>query len=160
LSEAVEWPETGRPRRCAVSSFGISGTNAHAVLEQAPVDEGAEEMSEQGTTAPAVSPGGAPGAVPWVVSGRGEPAVREQARALVARVETAAPRPRPADIGFSLVTTRALFENRAVMVGAHHEELLAAVGALGAGHSSAELVEGVADVEGRTVFVFPGQGSQ
>ncbi|MFD7896773.1 type I polyketide synthase [Streptomyces sp. NPDC059743] len=152
LSEAVEWPETGRPRRCAVSSFGISGTNAHAVLEQAPVDEGAEETSEQSTTAP--------GAVPWVVSGRGEPAVREQARALVARVETAAPRPRPVDIGFSLVTTRALFENRAVMVGTDHEELLAAAGALGAGHSSAELVEGVADVEGKTVFVFPGQGSQ
>uniref|UniRef100_UPI000A4E9160 type I polyketide synthase n=1 Tax=Streptomyces lushanensis TaxID=1434255 RepID=UPI000A4E9160 len=156
LSEAQEWPGTGRPRRCAVSSFGISGTNAHAVLEQAPVEEGAEEAPERDTAAP----GTVSGALPWVVSGRGEPAVREQARALVARLETATPRPRPADVGFSLVTTRALFENRAVMVGTDHRELLTAAGALGAGHSSAELVEGVADVEGRTVFVFPGQGSQ
>ncbi|MFE4176396.1 type I polyketide synthase [Streptomyces sp. NPDC056909] len=168
LSEPVEWPETGRPRRCAVSSFGISGTNAHALLEQAPAEERAEEASEPGGAdpgaAPGVSPGVSPGAalaaVPWVVSGRGEPAVREQARALVTRLEASTPAPRPADIGFSLVTTRALFEHRAVMVGTDHEQLLAATGALAAGHSTTELVEGVADVVGRTVFVFPGQGSQ
>ncbi|MFB7274810.1 type I polyketide synthase [Streptomyces sp. NPDC056244] len=155
LSEAVEWPDTGRPRRCAVSSFGISGTNAHAVLEQAPADQepesGPEEAPELG--APATGP------VPWVVSGRGASALRDQAEALVSWLETA-PRPRPADTGLSLVSTRALFEHRAVAVGTDHDELLAAAQALAAGRSSAELAEGVADVEGKTVFVFPGQGSQ
>ncbi|MFF1960072.1 type I polyketide synthase [Streptomyces sp. NPDC058220] len=155
LSEAVEWPETGRPRRCAVSSFGISGTNAHALLEEAPAAEEAEPQAEPVPVAG--------GVVPWVVSGRGRSAVRDQATALASWAATGAEtgqQPRPADVGFSLVSSRSVFDHRAVVVGEDHDELLAGARALGAAESWAGLVDGVADVEGKTVFVFPGQGSQ
>ncbi|RYJ29958.1 malonyl CoA-acyl carrier protein transacylase [Streptomyces sp. L-9-10] len=155
LTEAVQWPETGRPRRCAVSSFGISGTNAHALLEQAPVPAEAEAAGD-GEDAPAPFAGPA---VPWVVSGRGEAAVRDQASALVARLEND-PSARPADVGHSLLSSRSVFENRAVVVGADRAGLLDGARALGTGQSWPDLVSGLADVEGRTVFVFPGQGSQ
>ncbi|WP_198533362.1 type I polyketide synthase, partial [Streptomyces sp. AcH 505] len=153
LSEAVEWPERGRPRRAAVSSFGISGTNAHALLEEAPAAEEAEPSAE-----PPVEPAAvAGGVVPWVVSGRGRSAVRDQATALGSRAEAAAS---PLDVGYSLVSSRSVFDHRAVLVGEGSDELLTGARALGAGESWAGLVEGVADVEGKTVFVFPGQGSQ
>ncbi|MFD8922222.1 type I polyketide synthase [Streptomyces sp. NPDC059569] len=155
LTEAVRWPETGRPRRCAVSSFGISGTNAHALLEQAPVPAEAEAAGD-GEDAPVPFAGPA---VPWVVSGRGEAAVRDQASALVARLEND-PSARPADVGHSLLSSRSVFENRAVVVGADRAGLLDGARALGTGQAWPDLVSGLADVEGRTVFVFPGQGSQ
>ncbi|MFD3916642.1 type I polyketide synthase [Streptomyces sp. NPDC058603] len=155
LTEAVRWPETGRPRRCAVSSFGISGTNAHALLEQAPVGAEAEAAGD-GEDAPVPFAGPA---VPWVVSGRGEAAVRDQASALVARLEND-PSARPADVGHSLLSSRSVFENRAVVVGAERAGLLDGARALGTGQAWPDLVSGLADVEGRTVFVFPGQGSQ
>ncbi|WP_229860003.1 polyketide synthase, partial [Streptomyces anandii] len=63
LSDTVAWPETGEPRRAAVSSFGFSGTNAHVVLEQAPPVEVPEEVGEPEPVA-----GFGEGAV-WVLSG-------------------------------------------------------------------------------------------
>ncbi|GED83720.1 type I polyketide synthase [Streptomyces sp. 6-11-2] len=154
LSEATAWPETGRPRRAAVSSFGISGTNAHAVLEQAPVpagDAGAEDAPQR----PAV----VPGALPWLLSAHSEQALRDQAAALVTRLD-ADTEPRPQDVGHSLLSSRALLERRAVVVATGRDDLLTGSRALAEGQSWSGLVEGAADVEGRTVFVFPGQGSQ
>ncbi|MFB6955995.1 type I polyketide synthase [Streptomyces sp. NPDC056309] len=154
LSEATDWPETGRPRRAAVSSFGISGTNAHAVLEQAPVpaeDAGAEDAPQQ----PAV----VPGALPWLLCAHSEQALRDQAAALVTRLD-ADTEPRPQDVGHSLLSSRALLERRAVVGAAGRDDLLTGSRALAEGQSWSGLVDGTADVEGRTVFVFPGQGSQ
>ncbi|MFB7114742.1 type I polyketide synthase [Streptomyces sp. NPDC056291] len=154
LSEATDWPESGRPRRAAVSSFGISGTNAHAVLEQAPVpaeDAGAEDAPQQ----PAV----VSGALPWLLSAHSEQALRDQAAALVTRLD-ADTEPRPQDVGQSLLSSRALLERRAVVVAAGRDDLLTGSRALAGGQSWSGLVEGAADVDGRTVFVFPGQGSQ
>ncbi|MFJ5953626.1 type I polyketide synthase, partial [Streptomyces noursei] len=149
LTEAREWPVTGRPRRAAVSSFGISGTNAHALLEQAPEPAPASDTA----------PGEPAAALPWIVSGHTERALRDQATALAARVETD-PELRPQDVGHTLLSARALLERRAVVVAPDRTELLTGTQALAAGHSAHSLVEGVADVAGRTVFVFPGQGSQ
>ncbi|MGW2162273.1 type I polyketide synthase, partial [Nonomuraea sp. NPDC001699] len=104
LAEAAEWPETGHPRRAGVSSFGISGTNAHVILEQGPVVE------EPVGTAGGVGPHGT---VPWVVSAKSEEALRAQAGRLLAHVDGL----RPVDVGYSLATTRSMFEHRAVVVG-------------------------------------------
>ncbi|WP_425474062.1 type I polyketide synthase [Streptomyces qinzhouensis] len=149
LTEAVPWPETGRPRRAAVSSFGISGTNAHAILEQAP-DDGAVEVSaaDDGVL------------VPWVLSGRGADGVRAQAARLHAWL-LERPEDRPVDIGHSLLSSRSLFEDRLVVLGSGRESLLDGLAAAAEGAPWPGLVQSSADVSvGRCVFVFPGQGSQ
>ncbi|MCX4784659.1 SDR family NAD(P)-dependent oxidoreductase [Streptomyces sp. NBC_01221] len=130
LTESRAWPEVERPRRAAVSSFGISGTNAHVILEQAPPSE----------TVPVAATRQAPGPVPWVVSAKSDAALRAQVERLRSFV---AERPEldPVDVGWSLATTRAGLEHRAVLAG------------------GGTLAEGVA-AEGRTAFLFTGQGSQ
>ncbi|OPF73137.1 polyketide synthase, partial [Streptomyces antioxidans] len=151
LTEPVEWPHLERPRRAAVSSFGISGTNAHLILEQAPE---ADVPTEQ------VSPD--VGTVPWVLSARSARALRGQAAALARRM-AADPGPSIAEVGWSLATTRSVFDHRAVAVGETREELVAAVEALATGGAHPGLVHsGGAAVAGGLgpVLVFPGQGSQ
>ncbi|MFH9227189.1 type I polyketide synthase [Streptomyces lydicus] len=155
LTEEREWPsEAGRVRRAGVSSFGISGTNAHLVLEEPPAAE-VEELpvvAEPGASASVV--------VPWVVSGRGEGALRAQAGRLRSFVE-ARPELEPADIAYSLVTSRAAVENRAVVLGTDRSGLLEGLGAVSRGEvPAAGVVEGAVREAGRTVLVFPGQGSQ
>ncbi|WNE94540.1 SDR family NAD(P)-dependent oxidoreductase [Streptomyces luomodiensis] len=148
LNEPVEWPRLERPRRAAVSSFGISGTNAHLILEQAPEEE------------PPVSC--EMGVVPWVVSGRSVAALRGQAAALAEWVGGASELS-SVDVGWSLVTARSVFEHRAVVVGADRVELLAGVEALAGGVSHPGVVQsGAAVLTGGVgpVLVFPGQGSQ
>ncbi|MFD9407351.1 SDR family NAD(P)-dependent oxidoreductase [Streptomyces sp. NPDC059989] len=147
LTEERAWPDTDRARRAAVSSFGISGTNAHVILEHAP-----QAAPETAGTAPAVTP--------WILSARGTGALHGQAEALrgLAGAEDA---PRTQDIGLSLAGTRALHENRAVVLGADRDSLLAALDTLAAGGSDGAVVTGSATAtRDKTVFVFPGQGSQ
>ncbi|MGW3572531.1 type I polyketide synthase, partial [Streptomyces sp. NPDC000941] len=153
LTESVEWPEHSRPRRAAVSSFGLSGTNAHTIIEQAPLPE--EPPSADTRPEPVVTPA----ALPWVVSAKTAAALRGQAAGLLARVE-ADLELEPVDVGYSLVSTRSVLEHRAVVVGGDREELLSGLRALGDDDPAVGVVRGVADVEGRSVFVFPGQGSQ
>ncbi|MFF9352726.1 type I polyketide synthase, partial [Streptomyces sp. NPDC014734] len=148
LTEPVEWPETGRPRRAAVSSFGISGTNAHTIIEQAPAEE----------PAPAEKPVAAPGVLPWVLSGRSPAALRDQAAKLAAVLEADADL-RPADIGHSLATTRAVHDERALLVAADRDGGVRALTALATGQDHPHLAQG-SGTAGRTAFVFPGQGSQ
>ncbi|WP_208974160.1 type I polyketide synthase, partial [Streptomyces malaysiensis] len=120
LTEPVEWPRLERPRRAAVSSFGISGTNAHLILEQAPEGDVESVSSEVG------------GVVPWVVSARSAEALRGQAAGLVERVGGGSGLS-VVDVGWSLVSTRSVFEHRAVVVGEGCGELVAGLEALAGG---------------------------
>ncbi|MCF2527158.1 type I polyketide synthase [Yinghuangia soli] len=146
LTEARDWPETGRPRRAAVSAFGVSGTNAHVILELP--DAAGEERADRDDT------GTADALVPWAVTGTTEAALRAQAERLSALGSAD-----PVDVGWSLATTRTAFGERAVVIG-QGTELPAGLAALAAGEASPAVVRGRADASGKTVFVFPGQGSQ
>ncbi|WP_326756098.1 SDR family NAD(P)-dependent oxidoreductase [Streptomyces hirsutus] len=149
LTEAVDWPESGRPRRAGVSSFGGSGTNAHVVLEQAPAPQPAEEP----TTSDAV--------LPWLLSARSEAALKEQAQRLAHRVETADLS--ALDVAHTLATGRAALEERAVVIGADRSALLAGLHALARGERPATVTRGLTespDAPVDPVFVFPGQGAQ
>ncbi|UOZ02692.1 type I polyketide synthase [Amycolatopsis sp. WQ 127309] len=141
LTEAHDWPLVDRPRRAAVSSFGMSGTNAHAVIEQAP-DFAPESR--------------AIGRVPLLVSGTDAEAVRAQARQLLAHWD-AAPHVTPAELAVASATTRAALPARAALLATGRDELRAALGALGSGEAGA--VTGTA-TGGRLAFLFTGQGSQ
>ncbi|MGW4073304.1 type I polyketide synthase, partial [Streptomyces asiaticus] len=157
LTESTPWPETGEPRRAGVSSFGVSGTNAHVILEQAPEAEAAEAEAEEPADGGVA---GIAGPVAWVVSGKTDAALREQAgrlREFVAeRAELGA-----ADVALSLATTRYAFEQRAVVTGASREELLERLAAVAEGDKLPGVVWGKdAETPGRSVFVFPGQGAQ
>ena len=133
-----EWPERDRPRRSAVSSFGLSGTNAHVILEGAP-----EQPPPDRERVPAAGP--------WVLSAKTPAALAAQAERLLA----AAPDGPAGDVGYSLAVTRAALEHRAAVFGDHR----AGLGALAAGREASNVVRGIA-TSGRVVFVFPGQGSQ
>ncbi|AOS63728.1 type I polyketide synthase [Actinoalloteichus hymeniacidonis] len=152
LQSERDWPSDGRPRRAGVSSFGISGTNAHVIVEQAPV---AEEP------AAAVVPAEEIGAtLPWVLSARSEPALRGQARRLLAHL---ADRPElsAADVGLSLATTRTALEHRVALLGGDRDELSTRLTAFAedTADQDADVIEAAA-TPGPVVFVFGGQGGQ
>ncbi|MFJ9953652.1 SDR family NAD(P)-dependent oxidoreductase [Kitasatospora sp. NPDC091207] len=152
LADSRPWTADGAPRRGAVSSFGISGTNAHVIVEQAP----AAPAALAALAAPTAPTAPASGVVPWVLSARSLPALRAQAARLAER-----PADDPARVAAALVATRSAFEHRAVVVGAGPEDLDAALRALAAGEPHTRAVFGERTEEpGEVVFVFPGQGSQ
>ncbi|MFJ4923954.1 SDR family NAD(P)-dependent oxidoreductase, partial [Streptomyces sp. NPDC088725] len=138
LNEAMAWPETGRPRRAAVSSFGVSGTNAHVIVEQAPpvTETAADAPVDEATTELTV--------VPWVLAGRSAAALEAQRARLTAFIERN-PGVEPADVGYSLAAGRSVFEHRSVL--------------LADGTDATEVAKGVAG-EGLLAVLFSGQGSQ
>ncbi len=145
LTERAEWPDTGRPRRAGVSAFGISGTNAHVVLEQAPPVTAPDEPTVE------------LGMVPWVVSGKTTAALRAQAARLLPQAGDQAVS--MADVGFSLATSRSSLGHRAVVLTEGRDSAVHGLSALASGVPCAGVVEGMAGA-GRTAFLFPGQGSQ
>ncbi len=157
LAEERPWRANGKPRRAGISSFGVSGTNAHLILEEAPA------------SAPAPDPGGSPppvltGATAWLVSARGEGGLGAQARQLTQFLADSAELD-AAEVALAL-RARAQLEQRAAIVGADREQLLAGLSALAAGEPAANLVRGSLPAGsggvagGGVVFLFPGQGSQ
>ncbi|MET7575711.1 acyltransferase domain-containing protein, partial [Streptomyces sp. NPDC005492] len=158
LTEQQPWPETGHPRRAGVSSFGVSGTNAHVILEAAPSADTAPEDAGPQDAADAQRAAIGTQTV-WVVSGRSADAVAAQAERLLARVEQDGGLD-PADVAYSLLRSRSLFDHRAVVVGADTDELAAGLRALAAGESAAGVAQGVARNGRRVAVLFTGQGAQ
>ncbi|MEU7620503.1 type I polyketide synthase [Micromonospora rifamycinica] len=171
LTEGQPWPDHGdRPRRAAVSSFGASGTNAHVILESHPgvADIAATPAPAHhratGTAPPAPTghqPAEPAGGDPlWVLSGRTEAALREQARRLHAHLTSRTP-PEPADaVARALVRSRAALPHRAAVLGRDDTARLDALRALAEGRDTPGLVTGRAVPERSVAFLFTGQGSQ
>ncbi|WP_141713875.1 ketoacyl-synthetase C-terminal extension domain-containing protein, partial [Streptomyces sp. AVP053U2] len=153
LTEPVEWEQGSGRRRAGVSSFGISGTNAHVVLEQPEYERADEEDGGSGGLASL-----APGVVPWVLSGKTEAALHAQAARLLARVE-AAPELSAVDLGRSLATQRSVFDHRAVVLADDRESAVRGLAAVCVGESDPAAIVGATE-QGRTAFLFSGQGSQ
>jgi polyketide synthase 12 len=169
LTEEVSWRRNGEQRRAGISSFGISGTNAHLIVEEAPPIEtsGAsngvkaldDAAQERHAAADAVGESGALGVLPWIVSGKGDAALRDQAAQMLAHAR-GLPELGLGDVGYSLAA-RPAFEHRAVILGSHRGELLDGLGALARGDLAPSVVSGVVRPDaGKIVFIFPGQGPQ
>ncbi|MFI1389095.1 SDR family NAD(P)-dependent oxidoreductase [Streptomyces griseoaurantiacus] len=138
------WPDRGRPRRAAVSAFGVSGTNAHVLLEQSPDEPG---PAPERTDGPAV----------WAFAAKTPAALRAYAARLRTLAEEAAD---PAAVGRALRGSRTDFAERAVVFGADRDELVRGLEAVATGTNTGRAVVGTARHDPGPVFVFPGQGSQ
>ncbi|MEV5576839.1 type I polyketide synthase [Spirillospora sp. NPDC052269] len=150
LATAAEpWPHTGRARRAAVSSFGISGTNAHVILEQAPEPEPVEEAGTLAATPLA----------PWTLSARDDRALRAQARRLIAWAERN-PNADPVDVAVALTTRRTALPLRAAVHGTDRTSLLAGLMALAAGTPTPDVAVARAHADGGLGVLFTGQGTQ
>ncbi|MFF3856147.1 type I polyketide synthase [Micromonospora sp. NPDC002575] len=152
LTESRPWPEG--TRRAAVSSFGVSGTNAHVILEEPPTAPAADPVEPSAGPAPE-------GPLPLLISAHDEPALRDVARDLITRL-AADPPPRPLDVAYSLATTRATLAHRAVVVGTDRAELTRGLDAVARGGllPGNVVLDRAAPEPGGLAYLFTGQGSQ
>ncbi|MGO9759823.1 MAG: benzoate-CoA ligase family protein, partial [Solirubrobacteraceae bacterium] len=172
LTEELDWPGNGEPRRAGVSAFGVSGTNAHVILEEPPASQPVTHAAgaranghvRLGLPAADVDAGArsafAVEALPWLLSGKSRRALLAQARRLREHL-LAHPQLGVADIGLSLAS-RSAFAHRAILLGGERQSLLDTLGALAADERSPGLIEARAPVPAgaRTAFLFTGQGAQ
>ncbi|MER5556559.1 type I polyketide synthase [Streptomyces sp. NPDC002793] len=156
LAEERPWPRSDRPRRAGISSFGLSGTNAHVILSEAPDPD--PRLPDPATAPEPVRPAVAPAVVPCLVSGRTADALAAQADRLAAALD-ARPNLHPLDVGRTLATSRSPLEHRAVVLAGDRDGLAAGLTALATGRTPAGVLRGEAG-DARTAFLFTGQGSQ
>ena len=158
LAESVPWPRDGRPRRAGVSAFGLSGTNAHLIFEEAPAPSPSpapDGPAASRTRSRSVPPGRA---IPWVLSARDGAALGERAEGLLGCLEDAPCE--PIDVGLSLATRSALGQ-RAVVVGADRERLLEGLQAVARAKPGAGVYGGkLPPRPGPLAIMFTGQGAQ
>ncbi|MGW1054880.1 type I polyketide synthase [Streptomyces sp. NPDC002521] len=148
LTEQRDWPRADRPRRAGISSFGISGTNAHTIIEEPPAQE--RPTTDGDADAPAVV---------WPLSARSAQALPAQAERLHAFLAER-PELHPAAVARALGTRRTAFDHRAAVTGTDRDQLLAALHALATGTPAPTSATGKARTGTRTAFLFTGQGAQ
>ncbi|MBL8974644.1 MAG: type I polyketide synthase, partial [Myxococcales bacterium] len=145
-TEATAWPRGSRPRIAGVSAFGMSGTNAHVILEEAPVGATGEASEAEGSGAELV-----------VVSGKTAAALA----AVCGRLVEVAPEGSLAALARSLATTRSPLEHRATIVATSRGGLATALAGLARGETPPGTARGVVPrTRGGLAFLFTGQGAQ
>ncbi|MFI7394886.1 type I polyketide synthase [Streptomyces tendae] len=155
LTRTQPWPHHNHPRRAAISSFGLSGTNAHLILEQPP------QPPTTPHTTHTIAPAGKDGCFPWLLSGQTEQGLRSRAAQLHNHL-TAHQDLTVADIGRSLATTRTTtLTHRAAVLATGRTEALRGLQALARGEAAPQVLTRTSTTAtGPTAFLFPGQGSQ
>ncbi|MEU9609875.1 type I polyketide synthase [Streptomyces sp. NPDC048057] len=151
LDEARTWTRNGHPRRAAVSGFGMSGTNAHIILEEAPTQP--EPTTQEAPTQDTAL-------APWLLSGHTEQALRDQATQLHTYAQTHTSQTELQNAAHTLTQGRTHHTHRSVITPTDHTDLLNALNALAHNTPHPSLVQATTTEPGKTVFVFPGQGSQ
>jgi A-type KR domain-containing polyene macrolide polyketide synthase len=144
---ARPWPGSG-PRRAGLSARGADGTTIHVLLEEpaAPASPGRRAVAE-----------GALAGIPWLLSAADRNALRDRVRQLLDYLGTH-PGTDPKAVGHTLAARREHLPVRLAV--ADHERAAASLAKWLDGSPVAGLTRGTADLSGRTVFVFPGQGAQ
>ena len=148
LNEAIPWNRQDRLRRGAISSFGLSGTNAHVLVEEPPPDPAVTNTAQT-----------SPSALLFVLSAKSEVALRAQAKRLQIHVETH-PELALTDIAFTLANARTHFEHRAAIAAEDRQSFIEALALIAENRSAPNIVMGDANVTGKLALVFPGQGTQ
>ncbi|MET8780115.1 acyltransferase domain-containing protein, partial [Nocardia sp. NPDC004654] len=149
------WTDTDRPRRAGISSFGISGTNAHLILQAAPPTPNTTETTpaqQKKDPNPRVP-------IPWLLSARTQAALQDQAKQLRDFV-VANPDLDAGAVAHTLAFERHHFHHRAAAIGKDREELLMRLGFIVEGTSAANVIYDRTRASDGTAFLFTGQGSQ
>ncbi|MER5796607.1 SDR family NAD(P)-dependent oxidoreductase [Streptomyces sp. NPDC001980] len=159
LDRARPWPRLDRPRRAAISSFGIGGTNAHVIIEEPVAVDTAGGTATVGTDRAAPQARRLP-LMPWLVGGGDEAGLRAHAARLAAELADVRQDADALDVAFSLATTRAPLTHRAAVLAPDAAGLLTGVRDLAAGMDGPAVLRGTARPHPKVALLFPGQGAQ
>jgi acyl transferase domain-containing protein len=149
LSSPVAWPAGDRPRRAGISSFGMSGTNAHAILEESPREDGPEGAGELYRDA-----AGVPRLLPFLISAKSREALSAQAERLFLHL-MAHEELEPLAVAAMLALHRAHLPERAAILAAGREELLVGLRALWEDGGAANLIRRAAAHTGKLTLSAP-----